>query len=97
MAVTALVSIVVFAPLLGLAMPAVAEGMGAVDALAFSLNRGLANWPALFALSIIVGVVTTLISSITGGLAQFLTTPWSFCVMSAAYMQAIGDVTKEGA
>lgn len=84
------IAVLLLAPIFGLAVPAVADGMGGIEALSFSFSRGLANWPALFVLSIIIAVVQGVVGSLTG-FGSLLTMPWSCTVLAAAYLQALGE------
>jgi hypothetical protein len=86
-------------PLLGMALPAVADGRGARQALALSARRGLHNWPALAVLGVaIVAVQVLLLFASWEGIgllvAAPLTLPLTAMVMSAAYLQAIGEVRE---
>ncbi|MCD6351311.1 MAG: hypothetical protein J7M26_04230 [Armatimonadetes bacterium] len=98
MMIVVTIGVILLAPIFGLAFPAVADGMGAMEALTFSFQRGLANWPALFVLSLCIALAQGLVGGITGGLASLLTMPWSALVIAIAYMQVIGETpVVEGA
>jgi len=83
----------VFIPLLGMAFPAVADGMGAIEAIVLSLRRGLSNWPALAVLGIVV-VAGTIVSQIIPYIGLAAALPWACVVMTAAYLQVV-DETPE--
>jgi len=79
-------------PLLGLAFPAVADGMGARQALALSVREGISNWGALVGLSFILVAVNLLAQLVGGGYGVIVTVPWTAAVFSAAYQQ-VADKT----
>ena len=93
------IAVLLLAPIFGLAFPAVADGMGGVEALTFSYQRGLANWPALFVLSICIAVaqgIVGIVGSVTAGLPSILALPWSGVLIATAYLQVTGEAPAAG-
>jgi uncharacterized membrane protein len=77
-------------PVFGLAFPAVADGQGAVEALSLAVRQGLANWSALFVLSLLMAIVQAVVGGLTSGLGSIVTMPWAGMVVGAAYLQVVG-------
>ena len=77
-------------PLLGLALPAVADGMSAGRALAFSVKQGAANWGPLAGLSFVLLVVNCIVGA-PGSVGLIISTPWTLLVLCAVYEQVVGE------
>ncbi len=85
-------------PFYALGFPAVADGEDAIDAMRFSITRGVQNWPSLMVISLMLGAVfaaavgvATLFHGWTFLLvlwgAYALLVPWSTTAICAAYDQ----------
>jgi hypothetical protein len=85
MTVVIAVHVLLLVPVFGLGFPAVADGRAAGEALGFSARAGLANWPVIALLSLILMAIT--IVSIPLALAAGLVISWGTAVMTAAYLQ----------
>ncbi len=94
--VAIVVIMVVLAVPFALTYPAIADGMGAIEAVSYSVRAGLANIGSLLILGAIASVVTTALQSITFGLGSVLASPWSMCVFAEAYNEVAGATQPSG-
>jgi hypothetical protein len=78
------VAILVVMPVLGLAFPAVADGLRGVEALQFAFQRGMANWGQLFLIALVTAGLTIVLGSIP--FAGLLIGPFTAMLMCKAYL-----------